>query len=269
MDDYPKSVTKKRTLIIFNQMNNSLYKIQGKDNKLGVGIFCKIKIKNKIILVLMTNYDLIDEQYIEKNIGFKILINNEMNFIKFGDKRLNYINNKNNLSVIEIKDNKKFKINFLEIDESLYEEKSQIINNKETIYSIYYNKKEKEILVSYGIIKYINKFKFSFFCNINSNETLAPIFNLNNNKLIGIYNNNTSKYFIKGLFLKIIINKFTDIIRIHKDILEVKNEIDILIKIYKEDINKEIYFLNNNFKDNNNHDNLNELNTELYINEKL
>ena len=60
---------------------------------------------------------------------------------------------------------------------------------------------------------------------------------------------------------------FNKIIRIKNNILEIKNEIDILIKIYKEDINKEIYFLNNNFIDNNKF--LNESNTELYINERL
>ena len=53
----------------------------------------------------------------------------------------------------------------------------------------------------------------------------------------------------------------------NKNINEVKNEIDILIKICKEDINEEIYFLNNNFIDNNK--SFNESNTELYINEKL
>ena len=78
-------------------------------------------------------------------------------------------------------------------------------------------------------------------CNINSNGTIAPIFNLKNNKLIGIYN--TSKYFIKGIFLKIIIDKFNKIIRMNKNIFEVKNEIDILIKIYKEDINKKIKWI--------------------------
>ena len=53
----------------------------------------------------------------------------------------------------------------------------------------------------------------------------------------------------------------------NKNILEIKNEIDILIKIYKEDINKEINFLNNKFIDNNK--SLNESNIELYINERL
>ena len=111
MDNYPKSVTKTQTQIIFNQMNNSFYKIQGKDNKFGIGVFCKIKIKNKSIFVLMTNYNIIDEIYVEQNNGIKIIINNEVYLMKFGDKRLNYINKELDLIVIEIKENEKLKIN--------------------------------------------------------------------------------------------------------------------------------------------------------------
>ena len=250
MDNYPKSVTKTQTQIIFNQMNNSFYKIQGKDNKLGICIFCKIKLKNKSIFVLMTSYNIIDEIYIEQNNEIKIIINNEINLIKFGDKRLNYVNKKNNISIIEIKENEKLKINFLEIDESLYENELSTLNSKETIYIIHHNNTDKEISVSYGIIRFINKFEISLACNINTNGTIAPIFNLTNNKLIGFYNN-ASKYFIKGIILKIIIDKFNKIIRMHKNIFEAKNEIDILIKIHKKDINKEIYFLNNKFIYNN------------------
>ena len=184
MDNYPKSVTKTQTQIIFNQMNNSFYKIQGKDNKFGIGFFCKIKIKNKSIFVLMTSYNIIDEIYVEQNNGIKIIINNELNLMKFGDKRLNYINKKNNISIIEIKENKKLKINYLEIDESLYENELSTLNSKETIYIIHHNNADKEISVSYGIIRYVNSYEISLSCNINSNGTLAPIFNLKNNKLM-------------------------------------------------------------------------------------
>ena len=178
MENYPKSVTKSQTQIIFNQMNNSFYKIQGKDNKFGIGVFCKIKIKTKHIFVLMTNYNIIDEIYVEQNNGIKIIINNEINLIKLGDKRLKYINKEINLTVIEIKESKKFKINFLEIDESLYEDELPNLNSKETIYIIHHNNIVKEISISYGIIRYINKYEITLSCNINSNGTIAPIFNL-------------------------------------------------------------------------------------------
>ena len=119
MEDYPKPITKKRTKIIFNQMNESFYAIQGKDNNFGLGFFCKIKIKNKIIPVLMTNYRLIDENYIENNNGIKIQIKGKLIAIEFDDKRLKYINKENDLSIIVIKESKNLKLKYLEIDELL------------------------------------------------------------------------------------------------------------------------------------------------------
>ena len=112
MDDYPKSISKRRTKKIYDQMNGSFYKIIGINNKYGIGVFCKIIMNNKDILVLMTNYHLIDEDYIENNSGIRIKINNELIHIKFGDKRLNYTNKEYDLSIIEIKENKKIKINY-------------------------------------------------------------------------------------------------------------------------------------------------------------
>ena len=139
MDIYPKSVTKECTNIIYNQMNNSFYEIQGKNNNFGIGFFCKIRIKNKNILVLMANYKLIDEEFMENNLGIKIKIHYEFKLIKFGDKRINNFDKDYNLSIIEIKENNEFKINYFEIDESLYEKESQIKFYKETIYQKTYN----------------------------------------------------------------------------------------------------------------------------------
>ena len=201
MDNYPKSVTKSQTQIIFNQMNDSFYKIQGKDNKFGIGIFCKIKIKNKNILVLVTNYNLIDEIYIKQNNEIKIIINNGLYLIKFGDKRLNYTNKELDLSVIEIKENQKFKINLIELDESLYEEES-ILNNKETIYILHHNNTNKEISVSYGIIRYVNNYEISLSCNINSNGTIAPIFNLKIIKYSMYFIRNSPEFFQAGFYIK-------------------------------------------------------------------
>ena len=76
-------------------------------------------------------------------------------------------------------------------------------------------------------------------------------------------------------FFKFIINEFINEYKIskHSSSDNAWNEIDILIHIKESDINKEIYFLDNDEifnKGNNSHNNLkelNELNTELYIND--
>ena len=62
MEDYPRSVSKKSTKKIYEQMNDSFYKIKGKDNTFGICIFCKIIINKKSFFALITNYHLIDEK---------------------------------------------------------------------------------------------------------------------------------------------------------------------------------------------------------------
>ena len=60
----------------------------------------------------------------------------------------------------------------------------------------------KDLSVSYGIINEINKDNIIYRGNINSKYSL--IFNLSNNKLIGIHKNNKI-YYNHGLFFKSII----------------------------------------------------------------
>ena len=84
---------------------------------------------------------------------------------------------------------------------------SEMFYNNESIYNLQYNN-IKNIFVSYGIIKEINKYKLIYTGNISSKYSL--IFNLSNNKLIGIYINK-SKYYNNGLFFKYIIKEYKKI----------------------------------------------------------
>ena len=73
------------------------------------------------------------------------------------------------------------------MDESINEYDSEIYYNNESIYILHYNNNLNDILVSYGIINNMNKDQLIFSCNIHSNYNCLPIFNLSNNKLIGLY----------------------------------------------------------------------------------
>ena len=76
----------------------------------------------------------------------------------------------------------------------------------------------------------------------------SPIFNITNNKLIGLYKGNLINY-NKGLFFKFIIKEFINEYKYTNKLLRFdrkKNEINILFNINKKDINKDIYFLNHN-----------------------
>ena len=191
MENYPKPVTEESHKKISEYLNGSVYEIKGDKGVYGIGIFCTMKIYDKNIYMLITDYKIINEEYIKNNNNIEIIINNEI--IKIERDILYYMNKDLDISVIQIKDNKKIKI--LEIDENMYKKESEINLNKETIYIIYDKK------VSYGIINNINKSEIIISCNLlNINKNRYPIFNLNNNKLIGIYNNN-SKYYNKGILI--------------------------------------------------------------------
>jgi len=241
---YPKSVSKKNHQVILNQMNYSICSIIHSQE---IGFFCYIKYnKEKIRAIIINNY-ISNEKYIDK---INVIINNKEEIIDL-DKII-YKDKLNNITIIKIKNNNKI-IKFIEIDDKLYENESEMNYRNESIYII--QKTKDDMFVSYSIIKEINKNEIIYNGNINSNHSL--IFNLNNNKLIGIYNNKYKSY-NKGIYIKSIIKEI-------KNYITYKYEIDILINIEKEDINKKIFFLND---EDNDLQKLNEYNAGLYINSK-
>ena len=249
MDKYPKPITRESINIIINLMDNSICKIYNGKNNFELGLFCKIKYKKINIYVLITSKIILNKT---KNESLDINFKNKNINIKLG-KAL-YINKNDDIIIIEIKHNNN--INYIELDHNVYNRDKKIYNNNESIYAIHYNTEEKNIAVSFGIIKYLIKSDITYSCNIKSDKKIIPIFNLSNNSLIGLHKSN-SHYYNKGKFLRYMIDEFIKNYR-----YEYNNEINILININEYDINKMIYFLNNNeFKE------LNKLNTNLYIND--
>ena len=266
MEEYPKTLTNLCVSKIFEQMNNCLYKFNKKDGEFETGFFCKIKIKKLIIPVFIINNIVKLKEYKGKII---VSINNKHITIELGD--ISYQNTDFNMTIIEIKENKKIKINFLEIDDAIYNNESEMYYNKKPIYTIQWNNINDSIL-SFGTINDINETNIIYTSEINSNSKFSLIFNLVNNKLIGKHERklglcNTAKFF--QILIKNFIIKYNSNIKHNK----LPNEINIIINVDNEDINKQIYFLDNyedavkkNFH--NNFKELNEKNTELLINNK-
>ena len=105
MENYPKPITKENHEIILDYLDNSIYEIKGNEDKYGRGFFCSLKCHNKIIFLLITNYKIINENYLKNYDYIDVLINHkfiriEFNYIYYLDKQLD-------LSVIEVKKMKK------------------------------------------------------------------------------------------------------------------------------------------------------------------
>ena len=269
-------MSKECTEKILDQIDNSICKIKGNEGKTYMGLLCLIKCQDEIIYFLLTKYQIINGLYLEKKNHIEVYFKEENITLEFS--KIKYFDKSLDLSIIEIKKIKNKKIKYIEFDDYLYVKDSEVFYYKESIYMIYYG--NKDIYISYGIINNINKSELRCSCNLYSNSSGFPIFNLSNNKLIGLYETK-SDYFIKGIFLKFIINELIKEIKYGfnyelKYNNNIKNEINILINVEKDYINKKIYILDNyEYKDNNGiihiHDNLkelNEFNTELYIDKK-
>ena len=153
MEDYPKSVNKRCTQTILEQMNNNfIYKIKEEDGNYSNGFFCHIKYQNKNIPVVIINNNIIKDDIIKDDI-INVLINDEIKTINLGKIRI--IDDEYNISIIEIEKNIDYNINYLELDNNIYKNDSELNYYKESIYIINYN--NKDISVTYGIINEINK----------------------------------------------------------------------------------------------------------------
>ena len=233
--------------VIYNQMNNCI------SNK---GFFCFLPYFGKKIPVFITSTEVLDDNFLKWNheivvsINYgkiKATINLDENNILFKSEEFKIliikINSNNNLT----------KNNFLEFDESLYE------NNH--IYILNYNEDKQYSTVSYGyLVKQVRQF-LVYSCKMSS--VGEPIINLENNKVIGMTVKKRDNYI--GTFLK----------SASDEINKIKNQIRISLSLEFDNLDNKIYFLNN-IEEIKNKDEikknyfdlkeLNENNVKLYIN---
>ena len=265
---------------LMHHMGNFICKING--NKIGTGFFCKIPYKGNLIPVLITNNHVIDDDYLKDKNYIKFYINEDSQIINIDKNSKIYSSNRNEYDITIIKLNEADEIkNFLEIDKNIFKNNSELYYKDEQIYILHYPNAGKPS-ISYGKgIEKLTDFDIKHFCNTQPGSSGGPILSLLTNKIIGIHKAFIKKGYNIGTFLKFPLNELngTSINQSLNENININdsNEIRIIINISKDDINKDIYFLDNTdgIEDNKGikhyHDNLkelNETNTELYINDK-
>ena len=80
------SIEKAEKIVV--QMKKCVCKIKG--SKTGTGFFCQIKYQGEKIPVLMTNYHIIDDNYIENKKQINVYINETLKIINI-NKKVKYI----------------------------------------------------------------------------------------------------------------------------------------------------------------------------------
>ena len=195
------SITLEKTEKILEQMKTCICLVEG--NKRGTGFFCKITYKNELIPVMITNYHIIDENFIEKNKKIKIKINGKGKLIDINMDNIIYssITNEYDLMIIKLKEENIYK--YLELDDNLFDENSENLYKTESIYILHYPMGDK-ISVSYGLgIEKNEKYDIKHLCDTTTCSSGGPILNLSTNKVIGIH-----KGFVKKVAKNLVGNTF-------------------------------------------------------------
>ena len=97
-------------------------------NKIGTGFFCRIPYEGKSIPVLMTNYHLINDDFLKNNKKIKISINNGNNYdnitINQNSKIYSSKTNEYDIMIIKLEEEKDI-YHYLDLDEHLFDENSE------------------------------------------------------------------------------------------------------------------------------------------------
>lgn len=246
INDLKISIQEEQLNKIEEQKKFFICKLNFNKEKEGIGFFCKIPFKDKhkhseFDKVLICHNSLIDN-YINKSLEIWISLNdNELNGkITIDDSRKLYINRKDELAIIEIKNSDNLdRVLFLEINEDLTE--------KDYIYCLHnLNNSDNNITYTFSKISLI-KDKYTFQLTNDINAIGCPIINSSNNKVIGITRKNN-----QGIFIKKPIEEYI-LIKDYKINPYVKSVLLCFYRIYKiKNIFKNINNINKNKnKDNN------------------
>jgi len=209
-------VSVKDTEKILFQMKNCICKIFLKDGEKGTGFFCKIKFKEKMLHVLVTNNHILNIKDLKINNKITLTFNSgkdeEIRDIIIDKERKIYTNDKMDVTFIELKKDDKIQ-HYLEVDEDIMDTEKNIMEinyKRKSIYIMHYPK-GNNVEVSYGLLSYIKDENICHLCNTYYGSSGAPILSLETFKVIGIHYGgkiNNSVRFNQGTFIKYPVKEF-------------------------------------------------------------
>ena len=267
-------------LSYISTQKENIFNIIKDDKTIGTGFLCLIPYPSKLnqLPALITCFHIFEIEDLKPGKKLNLGVNNNISkILSIDETRKIFISKEReyDIVIIEIRKEDEFNINnMLDIDYDFYEEEEKIEMYKNQKIYILYNSMKLNSFCSIGSIKRINNKNMKIKCtsDLEEHSSGAPIINLKNFKVIGVHiKKHKNKEINLGTIIKEPIESFNELKRENNQ----KSIIIITLNISEEDINKDIYFLNNeNNSDketnnsNNNFDELNETNAQLYINDK-
>ena len=177
---------------------------------MGTGFFSKIDYEGKTIPVLITNYHVIDDDFINKNKKLTFYINGNSHTIDINKDSVVYssTNKKYDIMIIKLKECEGY--SFLEIDNNIFEDGSLENYENQGIYILHYPGNEEKAQISFGEgIKKIREDNDDIMhkCHTESGSSGSPILCAATNKVIGIHIGSNRKGYKYGTFLKFPLNE--------------------------------------------------------------
>ena len=168
----------------YKSKENCICSING--NLLGTGFFCKVKVGGVLTPVLITNYHVVDDDFMNQNQNLTFYLKNDLHSINIDkdSKIYSSTRNKYDMMIIRLKEGEVN--NYLEIDENIFKWDSENNYKNEGIYILHYPMAE-EAKVSKGKgLEKINDYDIKHYCHTEPGSSGGPILSKKTNKVIGI-----------------------------------------------------------------------------------
>ena len=191
----------------YKSKENCICSING--NLLGTGFFCKIKFEGKLTPVLITNYHVVNDDFMNQNQKLTFYIKNDLHSIDIKyNKIYSSIRDEYDMMIIRLKEGEVN--NYLEIDENIFDNSVDDYKN-ENIYILHHpNAEEAKVSFGSGIEK-VNDCDIKHLCHTEPGSSGGPILSKITNKVIGIHKGSIAKYgkcaYNIGTFLKFPLNE--------------------------------------------------------------
>ena len=262
--------------VLNKRIKKCIFKLDDENENI-VGFFCSIPYNKERLTVLITNDEKIDKNYIINNPIIRIIIEGKKTNLMINDGRRYLVNEKYKTTIIEIIPQKDNIYQMLEFDQNMFNEQPNLSYINSYIIVFDYLSKSK-ISMSCGLINRIDNYIIHHNCNYFNSG--SPILNILSNRVIGLnINNSHNLEEINSIHLKEPINEYMKMYyNVNKLNLDLeknennnnnkeRNEIRMILKINKEDLYKDIFFLDNS-KGHKNLEELNDSNTTVYISDE-
>ena len=207
INNYPEILDLGNAEKVIFQMKNNICRINLLDGAKGTGFFCLIPFpdNNNIFRALITNNNIIGENILYNIKKINISINN-FNEDLILQNRILYTRKDYDITIIQIKEEDNINY-FLELDNNILNNYSNIPFVKSSIYIIQFPGHTDNPGVSHGIIDSIENVGYTFLhsCSTEEGSSGSPILN-SKNKVIGIHRGSLkNKNFNYGTFMNFLI----------------------------------------------------------------